>query len=121
MGRNNIVGSWGEGIAWEYLRKKKFKLLATNYRTRFGEIDLIVSDKEYLVFVEVKLRKSANFAAALEHVDWHKQNRLRTTAEIYLSLFPTKLQPRFDVIEVYAPQGIETKNPVINHLEDAFQ
>ena len=121
MGKNNIAGAWGEGVAWEYLRKKQYKLVATNYRTKFGEIDLIVSNSTYLIFVEVKLRKSANFAAALEHVDWHKQNRLRTTAEIFLSLNPTNLQPRFDVIEVYAPQGIDTKRPIINHLEDAFQ
>lgn len=121
MGRNNITGSWGETVAAQYLRRKKFKLLATNYKSRFGEIDLIVCNREFLVFVEVKLRKSAKFAAALEHVDWHKQNRLRTTAEIFLSQYPTQLQPRFDVIEIYAPDGIETKDPIINHLEDAFE
>jgi putative endonuclease len=73
------------------------------------------------VFVEVKLRKSDRFASAFEHVDRRKQQRLRTTAEIYLMENPTKLQPRFDVIEVYAPDGIETKDPVINHLEGAFE
>jgi putative endonuclease len=54
-------------------------------------------------------------------VDFRKQNRLRTTAEIYLSEHPTDLQPRFDVIEIYAPDGVETQKPVINHLEDAFE
>lgn len=121
MGRNNIVGSWGEGIAAEYLRKKRYKLDATNYRSRFGEIDLVVHNRTYLVFVEVKLRKSDSFAAASEFVDSRKQERIRTTAEIYLAENPTNLQPRFDVIEVYAPQGTATLNPVINHLEDAFQ
>lgn len=121
MGQNNLAGTWGESVAAEYLRKKRYKLEGMNYRSRFGEIDLIVSNRKYLVFVEVKLRKSSNFAAAAEFVDWHKQNRLRTTAEIYLAGNPTTLQPRFDVIEIYAPQGIETKNPLINHLEDAFQ
>ena len=121
MGRNNIVGAWGESVAAEYLLKKKYKLLATGYRCRFGEIDLIVCDKHYLVFVEVKLRKSDRFANAMEFVDFHKQNRIRTTAELYLSQNPTDLQPRFDVIEVYAPDGVETKKPKINHLEDAFQ
>ena len=58
MGRNNLTGAWGEGIAAEYLRKKRYKLLAAGYRCRFGELDLIVSDRKYLVFVEVKLRKS---------------------------------------------------------------
>ena len=107
-------------MAAEYLRKKHFKLVAANYRCRFGEIDLIVCDKKHLVFVEVKLRKSAKFAAAAEFVDHHKQNRLRATAQMYLSQNPTDLQPRFDVIEIYAPMGLQTISPKINHLEDAF-
>lgn len=121
MGRNNITGAWGEALAAEYLRKKRYKLIATNYRCRFGEIDLIVENRKYLVFVEVKLRKSDRFASAFEHVDHHKQQKLRTTAELYLSEFPTQLQPRFDVIEIYAPQGTETLRPQIHHMEDAFQ
>ena len=121
MEQNNIAGSWGESVAAEYLRKKRYKLVGMNYRSRFGEIDLIVSNRKYLVFVEVKLRKSDKFAAAADFVDSHKQNRLRTTAGMYLDANPTSLQPRFDVIEIYAPQGVETKNPIINHMEDAFQ
>ena len=87
----------------------------------YGEIDLIVSNRNFLVFVEVKLRKNARFENAREYVDFYKQNRIRTTAELYLSQYPTQLQPRFDVIEIYAPQGLETQNPEIYHLEDAFQ
>lgn len=121
MGRNNIVGAWGESLAAEYLRKKRYKILAMNYKCRYGEIDVIVSNKEYLVFVEVKLRRSDRFARAAEHVDFYKQNRLKTTAELYLSQNPTQLQPRFDVIEIYAPDGIETRSPKIIHMEDAFQ
>ena len=120
MGRNNIVGAWGENLAATYLQKKKYKLLATGYRSRYGEIDLIVSNKKYLVFVEVKLRKSAAFAEAKEFVDRNKQERLRNTASFYLSENPTDLQPRFDVIEIYAPMGSETLKPEIHHLEDAF-
>ena len=121
MGRNNLVGAWGESLAWEYLKKKKYKLAAVNYRTRYGELDLVVYDRKNIVFVEVKTRKSSQFAAAAEFVTYQKQQKLRTTAEIYLSEYPTKLQPRFDVIEVYAPEGVTTTNPKINHLEDAFQ
>ena len=120
MGRNNIVGAWGEAIAAEYLRKKRYRLVATGYRCRYGEIDLIVQDRRYLVFVEVKLRRSDRFAEAREFVDIHKQERLRSTASLYLDEFPTELQPRFDVIEVYAPDGTATKRPTIIHLEDAF-
>lgn len=120
MGRNNLVGAWGEALAADFMRKKRYCLDAMNYRCRFGEIDLIVRNRKYLVFVEVKLRKSDSFAAAAEFVDFRKQERLRSTAELYLSENPTQLQPRFDVIEIYAPQGIDTRKPVINHLEDVF-
>ena len=121
MGRNNLTGAWGEALAAQYLQKKRFKIIATNYRTRFGEIDLIAANRHFLVFVEVKLRKSDKFANACEYVDIHKQERLRITAGIYLSQHPTDLQPRFDVIEIYAPQGTQTLKPQIHHMEDAFQ
>lgn len=120
MARNNILGAWGESIAAAYLRKKGYKLLATGYRCRYGEIDLIVADRRNLIFVEVKLRKSNRFAQAFEYVDSFKQNRIRTTAALYLSQNPTNLQPRFDVIEVYAPDGTATTDPDIRHMEEAF-
>ena len=107
-------------MAAAYLQKKKYRLLASGYRCRFGEIDLIVADKTHLVFVEVKLRKNSKFADAMEFVDQRKQNRIRTTAEVYLSQNPTELQPRFDVIEIYAPEGTDTQKPEINHIEEAF-
>ena len=121
MARSNLSGAWGEALAGEYLRKKRYTLVAANYRCKFGEIDLIVKDRRHLVFVEVKLRKSPKFAQALEYVDRRKQDRLRITASIYLSQNPTPLQPRFDVIEIYAPAGTATEKPEIYHLEDAFQ
>ena len=71
--------------------------------------------------MEVKLRKSARFAEAREYVGREKQDRLRTTALLWLQQNPDRRQPRFDVIEIYAPQGIETPNPDIVHWEDAFQ
>lgn len=121
MGRSNLLGAWGEALAAEYLRRKRYELLACGWRSRFGEIDLIVKNKKYLVFVEVKLRKSDRFAAAMEYVDRRKQDRIRMTASLYLSQNETKLQPRFDVIEIYAPRGMDTPSPEIIHLEDAFQ
>lgn len=121
MGKSNLLGAWGEVLAAEYLRKKRYEIIAMGFRCRFGEIDIIARNRLYLVFVEVKLRKSAGFAAAREFVDSKKQNRLRLTAELYLSQNPTGLQPRFDVIEIYAPEGEKTSHPVIHHLEDAFE
>ena len=120
MTSTKLSGAWGEALAAEYLRKKHYTILASGYHSRFGEIDLIASNRKFLVFVEVKLRRSAKFAQAREFVDRRKQDRLRTTAAIYLSQYPTRLQPRFDVIEIYAPEGVNTARPEIHHLEDAF-
>lgn len=121
MAKANLDGSWGEALAAQYLRKKRYTIVAAGYRSRFGEIDLIAQNRKYLVFVEVKLRKSAAFAEAKEYVDRRKQDKLRVTASIYLDQHPTKLQPRFDVVEIYCPQGRATENPQINHLEGAFE
>ena len=77
MKSSKLSGAWGEALAAEYLRKKKFKIEAVGYQCRFGEIDLIASDRKYLVFVEVKLRKSASFAQAKEYVNRVKQDRIR--------------------------------------------
>ena len=114
------MGAWGEQLAGEYLRRKGYSLLAHSYRSRFGEIDLIVSDDRFLVFVEVKLRKNDKFARAVEYVDYKKQEKLRITAEYYLSEHPTELQPRFDVIEIYAPRGMNPPDAKITQWEDAF-
>ena len=121
MARSKIAGAWGEAVAAEYLRKKHYRIVAQGYHSRFGEIDLIAENRKFLVFVEVKLRKNGNFAAAREYVDRHKQDKIRVTASMYLSQNPTNLQPRFDIIEIYAPEGHLTEKPAIEHMEDAFQ
>ena len=118
---SDLLGRWGEGIAAEYLRKKRYTIVAANYRCRFGEIDLIAENRQFLVFVEVKLRKSAAFAEAMEFVDRRKQERLKETAAIYLSQNETQKQPRFDVIEIYAPEGTQTRKPTVHHWENAFE
>ena len=120
MRTRDLLGPWGEALAAEYLRKKGCRIEAMNYRTRLGEIDIIAANSRYLIFCEVKLRKTADFAAAREFVDARKQQRLRSTALVYLSQHEINLQPRFDVIEIYAPNGTATKKPQINHMEDAF-
>ena len=117
---SRLLGRWGEALAADHLRRAGYQLLAANWRSRFGEIDLIAADQNYLCFVEVKLRKSAAFGGAGEFVDRRKQSKLRLTAELYLSCHQTRLQPRFDVIEVYAPQGTDTKAPRVRHIENAF-
>lgn len=114
-----LLGRFGEAKAAEHLRKKGHRILAMNFTTRMGEVDIISEDRKYLVFTEVKLRKNADFAEAREFVTRSKQKRVILAAEQWLQQNPTKKQPRFDVIEVYAPNG--AVGPVtINHLENAF-
>ena len=115
------IGTWGELQAAAYLKEKGYALISRGYRTRFGEIDLIVHDAHFVAFVEVKTRKDNAFSEAREAVDHRKMERIRQTAALWLSENETELQPRFDVMELYAPQGVGTKTPKIRHLEDAFQ
>lgn len=114
------LGRWGEEQVAEYLRQRGWSIVAANYRTRFGEIDLIAENARFLAFVEVKLRSGWGPVRGVEAVDRHKQQRLRTTVEWYLSLYPTEKQPRFDVAEVIAPDGTHTAAPEICYLENAF-
>ena len=108
-------GAWGEAAAAAFLQAQGYTILARNFRTRWGEIDLVASDAKYLAFVEVKTRRSDHFAPACAAVDAAKQRRLVLTAEGWLAAHPTdNLQPRFDVVEVY------TAPRTIRHIKDAF-
>ena len=117
---SNLLGSFGEAKAAEYLRKKGWRVVGMNYRTRFGEIDVIAEKGRYLVFAEVKLRKDASHGSGREFVTERKQKKLILAAESYLQTHPTELQPRFDVIEIYAPEGASGKVS-LTHLENAFE
>ena len=114
------LGSWGEELAASFLRRKGYRILERNYSCRFGEIDLITSKGGYVCFVEVKLRKNADFAQAREFVTYAKQRRILTSASLWLAAHESDLQPRFDVIEIYAPEGESTRRAQIQHLENAF-
>ncbi|MCI9555879.1 MAG: YraN family protein [Lawsonibacter sp.] len=118
--RSRLLGQWGEAQAAEFLRQKGFRITAARWSCRFGEVDLIAEDGDFLCFVEVKLRKNGSFGTPGEFVDRRKQEKLRTAALLYLSEHPTALQPRFDVIEIYAPQGQNTQTPELYHWENAF-
>lgn len=118
------LGDWGEAQVAQELERWGFRVLERNWRCRYGELDLVVAKPAYLVFVEVKTRKNNKFAHAFEAVDNHKQQKLRHSAELYLANNQEFLRPgmeiRFDVASVYAPQGVETKEPEISILENAF-
>lgn len=115
-----MLGRWGEALAADYLRKKGYAIVEAGWRCRFGELDLVASDGACLCFVEIKLRRSDAYGRAGEFVDRRKQEKLRATAQLYLAEHPTGLQPRFDVAEIYAPQGMATRAPRVRLLENAF-
>jgi putative endonuclease len=118
MADRKLLGRWGEHAAADYLKKKRYRIVGLNYSCRFGEIDVIAEDRRYVIFAEVKLRRSAAFAEAREFVDAAKQRRILTAAQLWLSQNPTEKQPRFDVIEIYGEQGRIER---INHIENAFE
>ncbi len=120
-GDARLLGAFGEDAACAWLKKRGYKLLGRNYVCRMGEIDIIARKGRFVVFAEVKLRKNADFGAAREFVTPAKQSRVIRAAERWLSANRTELQPRFDVIEVYAPEGLATRKPEIHHIEDAYQ
>jgi len=119
-GERTLLGRWGEAQVADWLRSRGYRVIDANWRCRFGEVDLISVYEKYICFTEVKLRKNADFAQAREFVDRRKQEKVRTAASLYLSTKPTSLQPRFDVAEVYAPEGTDTKQPEIHYIENAF-
>ncbi len=120
-GERRLLGRWGEALAAEELRRRGYRVVAAGWQCRFGEIDLIAENGKYISFTEVKLRRDDRIAQAREFVDRRKQERIRTTAQLYLAEHPTQLQPRFDVVEIYAPEGIQTRRPKLILLENAFE
>ena len=115
-----LLGAMGEAAAAEWLRKKRWKILAMNYRCRLGEVDIIARDGEEYVFVEVKLRRSGGYAPAAEYVTPAKQRKLRLAAESWLAENGLDDPPcRFDVAEVYLDRAGE-KIERMNLISEAF-
>ena len=113
------VGTWGEAQAANYLRQRKFRLMAHSYRCRFGEIDLIAMDGNTLCFVEVKTRSNLSVGLPRDYVTAAKRERIRKTALFYLSEKNLDCPVRFDVAEVYrgADGGVER----ITYMRNAFE
>lgn len=102
----NELGQTGEAVAVKYYRRQGYLLLGHNYRTRMGELDLILYKDGTLVFAEVKTRTAAAAARPAEAVDARKQQRLILAARHYLQHSPYADAPiRFDVVEVIPQPG----------------
>ncbi len=116
------MGDRGEDLALRYLVKKGYEALERNYRTRHGEIDLVLRGEGALVFVEVKLRKGTGFGDPLEAVTPKKQARIRLMAEQYLAEKEDDFLAGFDEVRFDAV-GILLSGagrPEVRHVEDAF-
>ena len=111
------IGGAGEQAALQHLEKLGYRVLQQNWQTRFGEVDIIAEKGSYLVFAEVKTRKSGSAVRGVEAVGAAKQQRIIAAASAYLQQNETLLQPRFDVIEIAHRNGAYH---VLQHIEDAF-
>lgn len=116
--RQHQFGKSSEAIAVKHLKKQKYKLLAQNYRTKFGEIDIIAKDKGTLVFVEVKARKSDQFGHPKGAVTYQKQKKIVRVALHYLKeTGQSDVKARFDVVSILVKNG----KPEIEIIKNAFE
>jgi putative endonuclease len=102
-----VLGRKGERLVESYLKKQGCKILKRNYRTPFGEADIIAQDGEEIAFVEVKTRTSDSYGQPSEAVGKDKQQRYRRIAECYWLQTGKEPNARFDVAEVWADGRIE--------------
>jgi putative endonuclease len=98
-------GAEAEELAARLLANRGLVVVARNYRTRFGEVDLVARDGATLVFVEVRARRWAAFGGAAGSVDTRKQKRIVAAARHYLARLGTEPPCRFDVVTLQGPQG----------------
>ncbi|MFW6278596.1 MAG: YraN family protein [Bacillota bacterium] len=116
---NHQLGNWGEKQAVLYLEEKGYEIIEKNFRLQLGEIDIIATRQQYLVFLEVKTRRSTQYGPPQSAVNYHKRNRIRKIARIFLSRNDVyaNYQIRFDVLAVKIKQGASYR---INHIVNAF-
>ena len=118
MENSKDIGNIGENIVCEYILKvQNKKIIARNYHSRYGEIDIISADDKYINFIEVKTRKSNPLVSGIYFVDKSKQIKIIKTAGIYLMKNEVDLQPKFDVALVTT---FKNQKYNINYIDNAF-
>jgi putative endonuclease len=114
----SVLGARGEELAAKFLRAKGYAILARNFRSPVGEIDIVAREAQTLVFVEVKTREGGGFGSAKWAVDHHKRRKVSMAALAYLNLKGWVDRPaRFDVVAVDMNPG----GPLIELYRDAFE
>jgi putative endonuclease len=116
MARHNAQGSAAEELAMRHLQGKGLRLKERNFRTRVGEIDLIMQQAQTLVFVEVRFRQSSNYGSPAETVTPHKQQRLIRAAMHYLQRQGLDQPCRFDIVAISG-----SRQQTIEWIQNAFQ
>lgn len=102
---SKTLGQRGEDYVANWLERHNYHIIARNYHSRFGEIDIIAKNAQYIIFVEVKTREQGGMVSPLEAVTKTKQSKLLITAQQYLAENPGSLQPRFDIAAVTSLHG----------------
>jgi len=115
------AGAAGEVLAARFLREKGYTITAANVHSRFGEIDIIAENAQYIAFVEVKTRSENALYTPREAVTYQKQRKVIGTAALYLQQHPTTRQPRYDVIESVTAKGQPMKVVEIDHIMGAYE
>ncbi len=119
MSQSNTLGQQGEDLALKFLQQKGLTLIQRNYRSRLGEIDLVMKDQEHIVFVEVRFRSSPDFGGALFSVDRRKQSKLIKCAQHYIVNTAGQHSFRFDVIAI-SPSASQHEIQWIPNAFDEF-
>lgn len=116
MAEHNDLGKKGEDLAENYLRKNGYSIIERNWGTGKYEIDIIASDSECIVFVEVKTRSSGHWGNPEDAISKTKIKRMVEAADFYLKENDLETPARFDVIAIV----VNKKTLKIDHIEDAF-
>lgn len=117
---NRNLGDKGEELASKYLARRGYRILERQYRCQLGEIDIIASKRDFIVFVEVKTRFNNDYGTPASAVSYMKRKRIIQIASIYMERYPDK-SARFDIVEIIGNmKGGNFHKGSINHLENAF-
>jgi len=112
------LGTEGEDLAVRFLKEKGYRIIARNYKTYFGEIDIIAKDGNTIVFIEVKTRTDVSFGYPFEAVHRKKIQKIKKLALLYLKKQGEELPVRFDVLSIFC---LDNGKKEIEHIKDAFE
>ncbi|MBI2552300.1 YraN family protein [Candidatus Uhrbacteria bacterium] len=114
------VGAWGERVALDYLKKKGYRILNQHWTHRIGEIDIVAQKDQRVIFVEVKTRTNLRFGTPEEGIGWHKQQKLRRTANVYM-LKHKLVDVPYQIDALAIIRDILLQETKIRHLENVIE